>query len=106
MKNFYISLIIGIIFVTGICYYQNYVENVSREIIERVESENVEKEWKKLKTLLFVFNDHEDVEEIDNEFVGIKVSFDAELKNKHIIYFKKKLNDLIEASKVKLVNIM
>ena len=106
MKNFYISLVIVIFLITGICRYQDYVENVSREIIERIENENVEKEWKKLKTLLFVFNDHKDVEEIDNEFVGIKVTFDEELKKKHIIYFKKKLNDLIEASKVKLVNIM
>ena len=105
MKNFYISLTALLLIIAGITYYQQYVEERSQIIIENADK-NIEKEWKRLKNILFAFNDHERVEEIDNEYIGYKNASDGDIKKLHLIYFKKKLEDLIEASKIKIVNIL
>ncbi len=106
MKNFYISLIIGIFLISGIFGYQKYVEAKSKKLIENVGITEIDNEWNSLKTLLYAFNDHERVEEIDNEYIGLKNTKDENIKNMHKVYFKKKLEELIDASKVKIVNIL
>ncbi len=106
MKNFYISLLIGAVLVFGINRYQTYIEHKSQYIIDNAEKTYIEEDWNSFKYLLYAFNDHEKVEEIDNEYIGMKNTNDEDLKNLHLVYFKKKLKDLIDASKVKIVNIL
>ncbi len=106
MKELIISLLLVVAIISSIFIYQDYVESKTFYIIENVGKRDIKKEWENIKPVLFAFNDHEKVEEIDNDYLSFFTTKDENLKILHREYFKKKLSDLIDASKIKIVNIL
>lgn len=106
MKNFILSIVIFALMVTGIVCYQTYVEKKAYNIISRAGVENIEEEWNSLKKILYAFNDHDKVEEVDDEYTGMTCCDADDHRELYTIYFKEKLEALVHSTRPKLVNIL